>query len=72
MLNKTYNASEIIPRRIDLSGPKRANSVKQPRKEALMSFNDQDAFVPALSDLDPQETAEWLESLDAELDPLDE
>ena len=30
-----------------------------------MSFNDQDAFVPAVSDLDPQETAEWLESLDA-------
>jgi len=65
MLNKTYNACEIIPRRIDLSSPKRANSVKQPRKEALMSFNDQDAFVPAVSDLDPQETAEWLESLDA-------
>ena len=30
-----------------------------------MSFNDQDAFAPAGSDLDPQETAEWLESLDA-------
>ena len=30
-----------------------------------MSFNDQDAFVPGVSDLDPQETAEWLESLDA-------
>ncbi len=30
-----------------------------------MSFNDQDAFVPNQQDLDPQETSEWLESLDA-------
>jgi pyruvate dehydrogenase E1 component len=30
-----------------------------------MSFNDQDPFVPTQKDLDPQETAEWVESLDA-------
>ncbi|MEY3587129.1 MAG: pyruvate dehydrogenase (acetyl-transferring), homodimeric type [Actinomycetota bacterium] len=30
-----------------------------------MSFNDQDPFAPVTADLDPQETAEWLESLDA-------
>ena len=30
-----------------------------------MSFNDQEAFAPARQDSDPQETAEWLESLDA-------
>ena len=30
-----------------------------------MSFNDQDPFTPVSQDLDPQETAEWLESLDA-------
>ncbi|MCF8528525.1 MAG: pyruvate dehydrogenase (acetyl-transferring), homodimeric type [Aquiluna sp.] len=30
-----------------------------------MSFNDQDPFTPVTPDLDPQETAEWLESLDA-------
>lgn len=30
-----------------------------------MSFNNQDPFVPATPDRDPQETAEWLESLDA-------
>jgi pyruvate dehydrogenase E1 component len=30
-----------------------------------VSFNNQDPFVPATPDRDPQETAEWLESLDA-------
>lgn len=30
-----------------------------------MSFNNQDPFVPPTPDRDPQETAEWLESLDA-------
>jgi pyruvate dehydrogenase E1 component len=30
-----------------------------------VSFNNQDPFVPATLDRDPQETAEWLESLDA-------
>ena len=30
-----------------------------------MSHNNQDAFVPPSPDRDPQETAEWLESLDA-------
>jgi pyruvate dehydrogenase E1 component len=30
-----------------------------------VSFNDQEAFAPARQDSDPQETAEWLESLDA-------
>ena len=30
-----------------------------------MSFNNQDPFVPATPDRDPQETAEWIESLEA-------
>ncbi len=30
-----------------------------------MSFNNQDAFTPPTQDQDPQETSEWLESLDA-------
>ena len=30
-----------------------------------MSYNNQDAFGPTIPDRDPQETAEWLESLDA-------
>ncbi len=30
-----------------------------------MSFNDQETFAPSRQDSDPQETAEWLESLDA-------
>ena len=30
-----------------------------------MSFNNQDPFVPAAPDRDPQETAEWIESLEA-------
>ena len=30
-----------------------------------MSFNNLDPFVPATPDRDPQETAEWTESLDA-------
>ena len=30
-----------------------------------MSHNNQDAYVPPSPDRDPQETAEWLESLDA-------
>jgi pyruvate dehydrogenase E1 component len=30
-----------------------------------VSFNDQETFAPARQDSDPQETAEWLESLDA-------
>ncbi len=30
-----------------------------------MSFNNQDAFSVTNPDSDPQETAEWLESLDA-------
>jgi pyruvate dehydrogenase E1 component len=30
-----------------------------------VSFNNQDPFVPATPDRDPQETAEWTESLDA-------
>jgi pyruvate dehydrogenase E1 component len=39
---------------------------KQPRKEALaVSINNQDAFAVNNPDRDPQETAEWLESLDA-------
>jgi pyruvate dehydrogenase E1 component len=39
---------------------------KQPRKEALaVSINNQDAFDVNNPDRDPQETAEWLESLDA-------
>ena len=39
---------------------------KQPRKEALaVSINNQDAFAVNNPDRDPQETAEWLDSLDA-------
>ena len=39
---------------------------KQPRKEALaVSINNQDAFAVNNPDRDSQETAEWLESLDA-------
>jgi pyruvate dehydrogenase E1 component len=39
---------------------------KQPRKEALaVSINNQDAFAVNNPDRDPQETAEWVESLDA-------
>jgi pyruvate dehydrogenase E1 component len=39
---------------------------KQPRKEAYaVSINNQDAFAVNNPDRDPQETAEWLESLDA-------
>jgi len=34
-------------------------------KRLSVSFNDQEAFAPARQDSDPQETAEWLESLDA-------
>ncbi len=30
-----------------------------------MSFNNQDPFVPSTPDRDPQETAEWIESLEA-------
>jgi len=30
-----------------------------------LSFNNQDAFTPPTQDQDPQETSEWLESLDA-------
>lgn len=51
--------------KLDFTRPKKANTPKWPGKEAGLSFNNQDAFATTSSDKDPQETKEWLESLEA-------
>jgi pyruvate dehydrogenase E1 component len=58
-------AEIILLSSIDFRGPHKGLQLIRPRKEASVSFNNQDPFVPATPDRDPQETAEWLESLDA-------
>jgi pyruvate dehydrogenase E1 component len=50
---------------IDLERLNKAFLFNSHEKRLSVSFNDQEAFATARPDSDPQETAEWLESLDA-------